>query len=76
MKLVNKNKTSVFDAPALIVLDLMQYFPHTYVSLGYHGLYCEEEYDECRSDPCQNHATCRDLINAYECVCQPQYEGM
>ena len=43
---------------------------------GYHGLYCEEEYNECLSAPCQNYATCRDLINAYECVCTPQYEGV
>lgn len=43
--------------------------------LGYHGLYCEEEYNECLSAPCQNFATCRDLINAYECICPPQYEG-
>ncbi|XP_010871746.2 delta and Notch-like epidermal growth factor-related receptor [Esox lucius] len=42
---------------------------------GYHGLYCEEEYNECLSAPCQNYATCRDLINAYECVCTHQYEG-
>ncbi|GLD57158.1 delta and Notch-like epidermal growth factor-related receptor, partial [Lates japonicus] len=41
---------------------------------GYHGLYCEEEYNECLSAPCQNYATCRDLINAYECVCTPQFE--
>ena len=43
--------------------------------LGYHGLYCEEEYNECLSAPCQNYATCKDLINAYECVCTPQFEG-
>ncbi|KAK7883326.1 hypothetical protein WMY93_029500 [Mugilogobius chulae] len=42
---------------------------------GYHGLYCEEEYNECLSAPCQNYATCRDLINAYECVCTSQFEG-
>uniref|UniRef100_A0A3Q3WBH3 EGF-like domain-containing protein n=1 Tax=Mola mola TaxID=94237 RepID=A0A3Q3WBH3_MOLML len=42
---------------------------------GYHGLYCEDEYNECLSAPCQNYATCRDLINAYECVCTPQFEG-
>ncbi|KAK3548001.1 hypothetical protein QTP70_001661 [Hemibagrus guttatus] len=42
---------------------------------GYHGLYCEEEYNECLSAPCQNFATCRDLINAYECLCTPQYTG-
>lgn len=43
---------------------------------GYHGLYCEEEYNECLSAPCQNYATCRDLINSYECVCTPQFEGV
>ncbi|CAL8351459.1 unnamed protein product [Lota lota] len=42
---------------------------------GYHGLYCEEEYNECLSAPCQNYATCKDLINAYECVCTPQFQG-
>ncbi|RMC02154.1 hypothetical protein DUI87_21321 [Hirundo rustica rustica] len=42
---------------------------------GYHGLYCEEEYNECLSAPCQNGATCRDLINSYECVCLAEYEG-
>ncbi|TRY94199.1 hypothetical protein DNTS_027589, partial [Danionella cerebrum] len=42
---------------------------------GYHGLYCEEEYNECLSAPCQNYATCRDLINAYECICAPQFTG-
>ncbi|KAI4815759.1 hypothetical protein KUCAC02_005886, partial [Chaenocephalus aceratus] len=42
---------------------------------GYHGLYCEEEYNECLSAPCQNYATCKDLINAYECVCTTQFEG-
>lgn len=51
------------------------YFLYMYGSLGYHGLYCEEEYNECLSAPCQNYATCRDLINAYECICPPQYEG-
>lgn len=43
--------------------------------IGYHGLYCEEEYNECLSAPCQNYATCRDLINAYECICAPQFTG-
>lgn len=42
---------------------------------GYHGLYCEEEYNECLSAPCLNAATCRDLINGYECVCLAEYKG-
>jgi hypothetical protein len=43
--------------------------------LGYHGLYCEEEYNECLSAPCLNAATCRDLVNGYECVCLAEYKG-
>uniref|UniRef100_A0ACB8FB05 Uncharacterized protein n=1 Tax=Sphaerodactylus townsendi TaxID=933632 RepID=A0ACB8FB05_9SAUR len=43
--------------------------------LGYHGLYCEEEYNECLSAPCQNGATCRDLVNGYKCGCLAEYEG-
>lgn len=42
---------------------------------GYHGLYCEEEYNECLSAPCLNAATCRDLVNGYECVCLAEYKG-
>lgn len=44
-------------------------------ALGYHGLYCEEEYNECLSAPCLNAATCRDLVNGYECVCLAEYKG-
>lgn len=42
---------------------------------GYHGLYCEEECNECLSDPCLNAATCRDLVNGYECLCLAEYRG-
>ena len=42
---------------------------------GYHGLYCEEEYNECLSAPCLNATTCRDLVNGYECVCLAEYKG-
>lgn len=52
---------------------------HSFISflcdLGYHGLYCEEEYNECLSTPCQNGATCRDLENGYKCLCLAEYEG-
>lgn len=59
----------------LIVTDNNLVFFFFSVLLGYHGLYCEEEYNECLSAPCQNYATCRDLINAYECICAPQFTG-
>ena len=31
--------------------------------------------NECVSDPCQNSATCKNLINAYSCTCVEGYEG-
>ena len=31
--------------------------------------------DECRSDPCQNGATCNDLHNNYTCSCTVEYSG-
>ena len=31
--------------------------------------------NECRSAPCQNGGTCRDLVNAYRCDCRPGYTG-
>ena len=31
--------------------------------------------DECASDPCQNNATCDDLINEFRCDCVPGFNG-
>ena len=31
--------------------------------------------DECASDPCQNNATCVDLINEFRCDCVPGFNG-
>ena len=33
------------------------------------GVNCEENIDECESSPCQNGATCWDLVNSYACNC-------
>lgn len=36
---------------------------------GYEGKYCEIDIDECATTPCQNNATCIDLIADYKCDC-------
>ena len=36
---------------------------------GYTGFYCETEIDECLSNPCQNQATCTDLVADFNCTC-------
>lgn len=33
------------------------------------------EINECLSNPCQNNATCQNLINGYRCSCLPGYSG-
>ena len=37
--------------------------------LGYTGNLCQSEINECEPNPCQNGATCDDLINAFRCNC-------
>ncbi|CAF3283116.1 unnamed protein product [Rotaria socialis] len=36
---------------------------------GYTGVYCENNINECASNPCMGGGTCYDLINAYACFC-------
>ena len=48
---------------------------YVYVPLVSVAQDCEDEILECLSDPCQNGANCTELVNGYECVCQPGYNG-
>ena len=42
---------------------------------GYEDEECETEINECQPNPCQNEATCNDLIADYTCDCTSQYHG-
>ncbi|XP_078677339.1 von Willebrand factor D and EGF domain-containing protein-like isoform X2 [Branchiostoma floridae x Branchiostoma belcheri] len=41
---------------------------------GYTGTQCEEEIDECASNPCVNGA-CSDEVNGFTCTCNAMYMG-
>ncbi|XP_030853296.1 uncharacterized protein LOC755833 isoform X2 [Strongylocentrotus purpuratus] len=36
---------------------------------------CDKEINECDSDPCNNGATCSDIITGYFCTCTAEYAG-
>ncbi|KAG5871345.1 hypothetical protein JTB14_008042 [Gonioctena quinquepunctata] len=40
------------------------------------GTLCEEDINECESNPCQNNGTCLDAQNGYTCNCLPGYSGI
>ena len=42
---------------------------------GYEGDDCQIDINECAGDPCQNGATCNDLVAKYSCDCIKGYEG-
>lgn len=42
---------------------------------GFSGRMCNEQINECASNPCKYGGTCTDLVNGYECHCTPDREG-
>lgn len=48
--------------------------PVHHFSLGFTGLLCEENINNCDPDPC-HHGECQDGIDSYTCICNPGYMG-
>ena len=42
---------------------------------GYIGVRCQDDINECTSNPCMNDGLCTDFEDAYECNCIPGYTG-
>ncbi|KAM8875717.1 LOW QUALITY PROTEIN: protein crumbs homolog 1-like [Spinachia spinachia] len=42
---------------------------------GFTGHRCEQEVDECMSNPCLNGGYCRNLVNRFACVCDLSFAG-
>ena len=42
---------------------------------GYEGVNCEDETDECLSNPCTNNSTCIDQLTGFHCQCAAGFEG-
>lgn len=40
------------------------------------GDFCEEDFNECDSNPCLNNGTCIDIPNGYNCSCISGYFGI
>ncbi|MBN3316890.1 EDIL3 protein, partial [Atractosteus spatula] len=42
---------------------------------GYRGVHCQNNVNECSSQPCKNGGTCQDLDGDYSCKCPSPYVG-
>ena len=41
----------------------------------FYGIWTVSEIEECLSNPCQNSATCNELVNGYTCTCADGFTG-
>lgn len=50
---------------------------HCDCALGFDGVHCEINVDECSDNKCDKTGTesCRDAVNDFKCVCKPGYTG-
>ncbi|XP_029134023.2 cubilin [Labrus bergylta] len=44
-------------------------------SPGWQGVNCDQNINECASNPCENGGTCTDGINGFTCACTAQWTG-
>ena len=51
------------------------FFTDFYIFIGFTGLLCNEQIDECALNPCVN-GTCHDKVNGFECECLPGFTGV
>ncbi|KAM3593822.1 uncharacterized protein V6R79_022582 [Siganus canaliculatus] len=42
---------------------------------GWQGTHCDQNINECSSNPCQNGGTCTDGVNGFTCACTAQWTG-
>lgn len=54
------------------------YLPFQHTILYFSGDYCENQIDECLSDPCNDIGSlkCNDSINSFTCDCNPGFTGL
>uniref|UniRef100_A0A3P8VH71 Neurogenic locus notch homolog protein 1 n=1 Tax=Cynoglossus semilaevis TaxID=244447 RepID=A0A3P8VH71_CYNSE len=43
---------------------------------GFRGTRCDEDINECESNPCKNGANCTDYVNSYTCTCPHGFSGI
>ncbi|MBN3271089.1 EDIL3 protein, partial [Polyodon spathula] len=43
--------------------------------LGYNGIHCQHNVNECEKDPCKNGGICTDMVANYSCECPGEFMG-
>lgn len=76
------NEVSLFWRPRPVAKSRSHYlcdnlsFSLVLLVLGFEGITCERNIDDCPNHKCQNGGVCVDGVNTYNCRCPPQWTGM